>query len=130
MGLMQGLGRSITNIGSSRAKLAGVAAVAGTAGLLGSLPGTVVDAGNEVAFGDENADKYCLGERGLSAGTVFDSTLGPGVAVVGTAAGGAIGLVKDGDIIDIDIPNRSINVRISDNELENRRKEEEGKGKS
>lgn len=98
MALMQGLGRSITNIGSSRAKLAAVAAVAGTAGLVGSLPGSVVDAGNEAAFGDENADKYFLGERGLSAGTVFDSTLGPGVAAAGTAVGGAIGMAAGGAV--------------------------------
>ena len=33
------------------------------------------------------------------------------------AAGGNIGKITDGDIIDIDIPNRSINVRLSDEEL-------------
>lgn len=33
------------------------------------------------------------------------------------AAGGNIGKIVDGDIIDIDIPNRSINVRLSDEEL-------------
>ncbi len=37
-------------------------------------------------------------------------------------AGGAIGLVKEGDIIDIDINEGSINVRLSDEELEERRK--------
>ena len=39
------------------------------------------------------------------------------------AAGGNIGLIKEGDIIDIDIPACSINVRVSDEELEERRKE-------
>ena len=63
--------------------------------------------------------RFSGGTSGLSIGHISPEA----------AAGGAIGLVKDGDIIDIDIPNRSINVRISDNELENRRKEEEGKGK-
>ena len=33
------------------------------------------------------------------------------------AAGGNIGKIKDGDIIEIDIPNRSINVRLTDEEL-------------
>lgn len=33
------------------------------------------------------------------------------------ACGGAIGLVEEGDIIDIDIPNASVNVRVSDEEL-------------
>ena len=33
------------------------------------------------------------------------------------ASGGNIGKIVDGDIIDIDIPNRSINVRLSEEEL-------------
>ena len=32
--------------------------------------------------------------------------------------GGAIGAIKDGDIIEIDIPNRTLNVKLSDSELE------------
>lgn len=39
------------------------------------------------------------------------------------ASGGAIALINEGDIIDIDIPGASINVRISDQELEERRKD-------
>lgn len=38
------------------------------------------------------------------------------------ASGGAIALINEGDIIYIDIPGASINVRISDQELEERRK--------
>jgi dihydroxy-acid dehydratase len=37
------------------------------------------------------------------------------------AAGGTIGLLVDGDIIDIDIDSRSINVRLDDSELHRRR---------
>jgi dihydroxy-acid dehydratase len=37
------------------------------------------------------------------------------------ASGGNIGLIEEGDIIDIDINNSSINVRVSDEELEKRR---------
>ena len=37
------------------------------------------------------------------------------------ASGGAIGLLEDGDEIIIDIPNRSINVQLSDEELSHRR---------
>ena len=44
------------------------------------------------------------------------------------AAGGAIGLVRDGDRIRIDIPNRSINVLVSDEELARRRAEQDAKG--
>jgi len=38
------------------------------------------------------------------------------------AAGGPIGLLKDGDIVEIDIPNNSIAVKLSDSELAERRK--------
>jgi len=38
------------------------------------------------------------------------------------AEGGPIGLLREGDIIDIDIPNNSISVRLSDEELAERRK--------
>ncbi|NLC95991.1 MAG: dihydroxy-acid dehydratase [Erysipelotrichaceae bacterium] len=38
------------------------------------------------------------------------------------AANGEVGLIKDGDIIQIDIPNHSINLLVSDEELEDRKK--------
>jgi dihydroxy-acid dehydratase len=41
------------------------------------------------------------------------------------AAGGAIGLVRHGDMIRIDIPNRTINVLVSDEELAKRRAEQD-----
>jgi dihydroxy-acid dehydratase len=44
------------------------------------------------------------------------------------AAGGAIGLVRQGDRIRIDIKNRSINVLLSDEELAARRAEQDAKG--
>ncbi|RGE43676.1 dihydroxy-acid dehydratase [Comamonas testosteroni] len=44
------------------------------------------------------------------------------------AAGGAIGLVKNGDIIRIDIPNRTINMLVSDEELAKRREAQNAKG--
>src|SRR3990167_5203367 len=44
------------------------------------------------------------------------------------AAGGAIGLVRNGDRIRIDIPNCSINVLLSDEELAQRRAEQDAKG--
>lgn len=44
------------------------------------------------------------------------------------ASGGAIGLLKDGDIINIDIPNRAINVDLTDEELSHRRHEQDKKG--
>jgi dihydroxy-acid dehydratase len=44
------------------------------------------------------------------------------------AEGGAIGLVEEGDMIDIDIPNRTISLRISDADLAGRRAAMEAKG--
>jgi dihydroxy-acid dehydratase len=54
----------------------------------------------------------------FSGGT---SGLSIGHASPEAAEGGAIGLVEPGDIIDIDIPRRSINVRLSDEQLAKRR---------
>ena len=44
------------------------------------------------------------------------------------ADGGAIGLVEEGDSIEIDIPNRSIHLAISDAELNKRRQAMDAKG--
>lgn len=51
--------------------------------------------------------RFSGGTSGLSIGHISPEA----------AAGGNIGKIIDGDIIDIDIPNRSINVRLSDEEL-------------
>ncbi|MDQ3057937.1 MAG: dihydroxy-acid dehydratase [Pseudomonadota bacterium] len=61
----------------------------------------------------------------FSGGT---SGLSIGHASPEAAAGGAIGLVRNGDRIRIDIPNRSINVLVSDEELAVRRAEQDAKG--
>jgi dihydroxy-acid dehydratase len=61
----------------------------------------------------------------FSGGT---SGLSIGHASPEAAAGGAIALVKDGDTIVIDIPNRSIRLDVSDAELAQRRKAEEARG--
>ena len=61
----------------------------------------------------------------FSGGT---SGLSIGHASPEAASGGAIGLVNDGDKILIDIPNRSINLLVSDEELAARRAEQDKKG--
>ena len=61
----------------------------------------------------------------FSGGT---SGLSIGHASPEAAAGGAIGLVKNGDRIRIDIPNRTINVLVSDEELSIRRAEQNKRG--
>jgi dihydroxy-acid dehydratase len=64
--------------------------------------------------------RFSGGTSGLSIGHVSPEA----------AAGGAIGLVRNGDPIEIDIPARKINVLVSDTELQQRRNEEEAKGSS
>ncbi|MFC5355118.1 dihydroxy-acid dehydratase [Azospirillum himalayense] len=61
----------------------------------------------------------------FSGGT---SGLSIGHASPEAAQGGAIGLVQNGDRIEIDIPNRKINLAVSDEELQRRRDAENAKG--
>ncbi|MDR1762917.1 MAG: dihydroxy-acid dehydratase [Dysgonamonadaceae bacterium] len=63
--------------------------------------------------------RFSGGTSGLSIGHVSPEA----------ASGGAIGLVRDGDMIEIDIPNRKINVLLSEEELQHRREAEEKRGK-
>lgn len=63
--------------------------------------------------------RFSGGTSGLSIGHISPEA----------ASGGNIGLVRDGDLIEIDIPSRSINVLLSDKELSERRSEEEKRGK-
>lgn len=62
--------------------------------------------------------RFSGGTSGLSIGHVSPEA----------AEGGAIGLVNEGDTIEIDIPNRSINLNISADELAKRRAEMEARG--
>jgi len=57
--------------------------------------------------------RFSGGTSGLSIGHVSPEA----------AEGGAIALVQEGDIIEIDIPNRAINIKITNLELDSRRKE-------
>lgn len=63
--------------------------------------------------------RFSGGTSGLSIGHISPEA----------AAGGNIGLIQDGDIIEIDIPNRSINVKVSEEELNARREVELARGK-
>ena len=64
--------------------------------------------------------RFSGGTSGLSIGHVSPEA----------AAGGAIALVENGDIINIDIPARTINVALSDEELAARRNAMESRGSS
>ena len=63
--------------------------------------------------------RFSGGTSGLSIGHISPEA----------ASGGEIALVRDGDIITIDIPSRRIDVRLSDEELSARRREEEARGR-
>jgi dihydroxy-acid dehydratase len=63
--------------------------------------------------------RFSGGTSGLSIGHVSPEA----------ASGGAIGLVQEGDRIEIDIPNRTINLMISDTEMAQRRVAMDTKGK-
>ncbi|MBK8463592.1 MAG: dihydroxy-acid dehydratase [Nigerium sp.] len=62
--------------------------------------------------------RFSGGSSGLSLGHISPEA----------AQGGAIGLIRDGDIISINIPERSIDVELSDAELDARRAEQDAKG--
>jgi dihydroxy-acid dehydratase len=62
--------------------------------------------------------RFSGGSSGLSIGHVSPEA----------ASGGGLALLHDNDIIEIDIPARTVNVKISEAELAKRRKEEEAKG--
>lgn len=62
--------------------------------------------------------RFSGGTSGLSIGHVSPEA----------AAGGAIGLIEQGDLIRIDIPNRAINVKLTDAELAARREAMDAKG--
>lgn len=62
--------------------------------------------------------RFSGGTSGLSIGHVSPEA----------ASGGLIGLVRSGDIIEIDIPNRTINLAVDDDELERRRAEQDAAG--
>ena len=63
--------------------------------------------------------RFSGGTSGLSIGHISPEA----------ASGGEIALVRDGDIITIDIPSRRIDVRLSGEELSARRREEEARGR-
>ncbi len=64
--------------------------------------------------------RFSGGSSGLSIGHVSPEA----------ASGGAIGLVRNGDAIRIDIPGRKVDLLVSDEEIERRRREELAKGAS
>jgi len=74
--------------------------------------------GTECALSSDG--RFSGGTSGLSIGHVSPEA----------ASGGAIALVRDGDTIAVDIPARTIEVRVGEGELEARRREELARGKA
>jgi dihydroxy-acid dehydratase len=75
----------------------------------------------------KHLDKHCalITDGRFSGGT---SGLSIGHISPEAAAAGDIALIRDGDTIDIDIPARAINARLTPAELDTRRAEEQAKG--
>lgn len=63
--------------------------------------------------------RFSGGTSGLSIGHISPEA----------AAGGNVGLIRNGDIVEIDIPSRTINVKVDDETFAARRDEEEARGK-
>jgi len=65
-------------------------------------------------------DKYCAL---ITDGRFSGASRGAAIGHISpeAAEGGLIGMVKEGDLIEIDIPNRSIFLKVSDSEIEKRR---------
>ncbi|MBW1797383.1 MAG: dihydroxy-acid dehydratase [Deltaproteobacteria bacterium] len=61
----------------------------------------------------------------ITDGRFSGATTGPCIGHIEMEAynGGAIGAIRDGDVIDIDIPNRTLNVKLSDEEINERLKD-------
>ena len=62
--------------------------------------------------------RFSGGTSGLSIGHVSPEAAG----------GGEIALIKDGDPIEIDIPERKIELKMTESELDNRRKAQDARG--
>src|SRR5690554_5897287 len=67
--------------------------------------------GTEVALITDG--RFSGASRGISIGHISPEA----------AEGGPIALIQNGDIIDIDLPNRTINVRVTEEEFAERRKQ-------
>jgi dihydroxy-acid dehydratase len=63
--------------------------------------------------------RFSGGSSGLSVGHISPEA----------AEGGAIGLIEEGDLVVIDIPNRRIDIKVTDEELAARRAKMEAKGR-
>ena len=85
---------------------------AGAPGMPEMLMPTAVIAGAGLKVALITDGRFSGGTRGAAIGHITPEAYN----------GGTIGLLKDGDIIDIDIPKRKLNVRLTDAEIQKRRK--------
>ena len=77
-----------------------------------SVTSALVGAGKDEGVALLTVGRFSGGTRGLAIGHISPEA----------AAGGPIALVKDGDIIEIDLPNRRLNLKVSPEEIEKRKK--------
>jgi hypothetical protein len=90
---------ALANLGTKMTTGKGFGLVLGgafAAGVANKTARSTIDAGNDIAFGDPNADKYFMGSQGLSPGGILDAKTGSGMAAAGTIGGAAIGGIFGG----------------------------------
>lgn len=90
---------ALANLGTRMTTGKGLGLVLGgafAAGVVSKTARSTIDAGNDIAFGDPNADKYFMGSQGLSPSGILDAKMGSGMAAAGTIGGAAIGGIFGG----------------------------------
>jgi hypothetical protein len=82
---------SLANIGETLSSKPGKAMVLGglfAAGALKTSYRSAVELNNQAAFGNDDADKFFMGEQGLSPSGLLDASTGSKAGVIGSIAGG------------------------------------------
>jgi hypothetical protein len=90
---------ALANLGTKLTTGKGFGLVLGGAFAAGVAKKTVdpaVNAANDIAFGDPEADKYFMGSQGLSPSGLLDARMGSGSGAAGTIAGTALGGIFGG----------------------------------
>jgi hypothetical protein len=91
-GTLQNLGTKMTTGKGFGLVLGGAFA----AGVASKTVDPVINAGNDIAFGDPEADKYFMGSQGLSLGGIIDAKTGSAGGVAGTIGGAVAGGIFGG----------------------------------
>lgn len=92
MGVLANLGTKLTTGKGFGLVLGGAFA----AGVANKTVDPAINAANDIAFGDPEADKYFMGSQGLSPSGIFDARTGSAGGAAGTIGGAAAGGIFGG----------------------------------